>query len=421
MSFHALPERSLRLIPDQAKEYQLFFDGQNDGNNQASWIDQSHFHFRCTVYPGGVKWPYCGLQIFLGDNGVGRDFSRYDRLLVRLDYNGENPRVRLFMRNFNPIYSTVGEQESLKGMDVVVLKSELDKLVEILPSEWKTSEYWLSRNNITRQLNNAEFTNIVQIGVDLVPPFALGDHEIKITELELRGDLLPADKWYLGVILTWLTITLSFMVRYLLTLNNRVIHDSDRLSTLANYSDALRNETEKYKEMSTVDNLTGVLNRNGLATYMSSHYPSGRLGTQVSMLVLDLDHFKRINDKKGHDAGDAVLSQVAHAIRETIRSSDCLTRWGGEEFILLCPNTSEHEALLVAEKLRGVIAALIIAYRESHIRVTASIGLGTASQEEDFDALFHRVDQALYKAKHLGRNCVVVADPVQLDGDIDPH
>jgi len=124
--------------------------------------------------------------------------------------------------------------------------------------------------------------------------------------------------------------------------------------------------------------------------------------------MIDIDHFKRINDTFGHDAGDAVLREIASVIQKNIRGTDKLVRWGGEEFMLFCKETGAQQTLLVAEKIRSAIETMEIQYHKNMIPVTASLGAGATHDNEDFDALFLRCDQALYKAKRLGRNCVVL-------------
>jgi diguanylate cyclase (GGDEF)-like protein len=120
----------------------------------------------------------------------------------------------------------------------------------------------------------------------------------------------------------------------------RIRNDSTRLSSLSNNFDNLKQESKKYKELSSLDPLTGALNRNGFAEEMSQSWPDVKLSSNVALILIDLDYFKKINDNYGHDAGDFVLHTVASAIRTAVLGSDKLTRWGGEEFILFCNGTN---------------------------------------------------------------------------------
>jgi diguanylate cyclase (GGDEF)-like protein len=126
-------------------------------------------------------------------------------------------------------------------------------------------------------------------------------------------------------------------------------------------------------------------------------------------VLLDIDHFKTINDTYGHDAGDAVLTKVAQSLTQRLRKRDVLARWGGEEFILLLPETSSEGAFVVCEELRQCLMQMNIVYQEQHISVTATLGL---AQLDDLQLELIRwqsaADMALYQGKKTGRNKVVI-------------
>ena len=222
--------------------------------------------------------------------------------------------------------------------------------------------------------------------------------------------MLSAEAWYLGVALLWLIVNLLLISRHLIVQAQRIRNDSKRLSTLVNYSHDLQQESQHYKWLSHTDQLTGALNRNGFVTAMNQHAPDGNMQRNTALLIIDLDNFKRINDELGHDAGDKVLREIAQVIQKNIRIADRFVRWGGEEFILLCDETNVQQALLIGEKIRVSVEMTTTQYNEDRISVTVSIGIGVTSAEENFDDLFQRTDQALYRAKHMGRNCVVLSE-----------
>lgn len=133
---------------------------------------------------------------------------------------------------------------------------------------------------------------------------------------------------------------------------------------------------------------------------------SRRSGRPVSIVLSDLDHFKRVNDSLGHAAGDAVLKAVADAIRSSLRSQDVAARWGGEEFILLLPDTGKEGAVHVAETARAAIAALVIDPGGSRIQVTLSLGVAEHSADRSIEETIAQADAALYMAKEEGRDRV---------------
>lgn len=178
---------------------------------------------------------------------------------------------------------------------------------------------------------------------------------------------------------------------------------------------------EQLQALASTDTLTGLLNRSGLNRQAGVVFAQARrTGRPVSLLSLDLDWFKQINDHFGHEAGDEVLRRVASTLRERLRGSDLVCRWGGEEFLFLLPETSRTSALGLAEEVRASIELLEIPVESGTARVTASVGV--VSYPEDTDEpgkLLLMADQCLYAAKHQGRNQVVaLAD--EASGDPRP-
>jgi diguanylate cyclase (GGDEF)-like protein len=166
--------------------------------------------------------------------------------------------------------------------------------------------------------------------------------------------------------------------------------------------------TDRLRETSILDALTGCATRaHGLERLTMELKRAGRSGTTVAVLMVDLDHFKNVNDRFGHHAGDAVLTAVGRTMLQTLRASDVRSRWGGEEFLVVLPETSLEAARQVAELLLRRLADTPVHVKDATIRVTASIGLTLARPgEDDIEALIGRADRALYRAKSDGRGCV---------------
>jgi diguanylate cyclase (GGDEF)-like protein len=156
--------------------------------------------------------------------------------------------------------------------------------------------------------------------------------------------------------------------------------------------------------------LTGCFNRRAFYELFPREVDRARrLGEGVAVIFLDLDHFKGINDRYGHETGDRVLQQLSARLRGIIRETDLLFRWGGEEFVILLPHTSAAEAPVLGERIRAGVAERPFAASESHpsVAVTVSVGVaGTAAWPVDPDALLARADTACYRAKERGRNRV---------------
>jgi diguanylate cyclase (GGDEF)-like protein len=144
-----------------------------------------------------------------------------------------------------------------------------------------------------------------------------------------------------------------------------------------------------------------------LSTFIERNYRED-VYQLVSLIIIDLDFFKKVNDTCGHEGGDIVLKEVAKILRSNTRSEDCVARWGGEEFVALLPNTSLDDALKVAENLRLLVERAHFEMLPD-LQVTISLGVGAIEGIEPFHMLFRRVDIALYQAKVAGRNRVMRA------------
>lgn len=159
------------------------------------------------------------------------------------------------------------------------------------------------------------------------------------------------------------------------------------------------------------DTLTGALNRAAFDTMLEKEIDIvKRHNNPLSLLVLDIDHFKKINDTFGHAMGDNALRAMVNRINEKIRSSDILFRYGGEEFTIVLSNTDSDGALLLAGRIREAIEEMIYINDDVMMHFTVSIGVATLADEESGTSLFDRADKVLYDAKRAGRNRVMLAE-----------
>ena len=167
----------------------------------------------------------------------------------------------------------------------------------------------------------------------------------------------------------------------------------------------------RFRQSAHEDALTGLRNRAALEERLADErHRFHRYRRPVSLLVLDLDHFKRINDTWGHPAGDAVLQRVADIVRATIRDADVAFRFGGEELVVLLPETMLLPARDVAERVRKAVGMALIEWGGHHIPVTLSVGVSSCPETvQDPDRLLRSADEALYASKRAGRNRVTVA------------
>ena len=166
---------------------------------------------------------------------------------------------------------------------------------------------------------------------------------------------------------------------------------------------------EEFKKLATVDALTDLYNRRYFTEQADKEYlRAQRYKLSLTLISIDIDHFKKINDKFGHPAGDKVLIEVAKQLKSSLRQTDVLARIGGEEFSILLPETSADEAEVFAERLRLAQSQLrITGDWHGEIQLSVSIGISSYQQSDsNFDQIFSRADKALYQAKNSGRNRV---------------
>jgi diguanylate cyclase (GGDEF)-like protein len=170
----------------------------------------------------------------------------------------------------------------------------------------------------------------------------------------------------------------------------------------------------RLEELSTTDELTKLPNRRYFNERLTREVSSSRRwGHPVSVLVIDIDHFKKLNDREGHAAGDEALIAVAEVLRTSLREVDVVARWGGEEFVVILDRTAEADAIVVGEKLRRAVEAIALASADGQPdgHLTVSIGAAELAEGEDGASLVQRADRAVYVAKRAGRNRVSVPPP----------
>ncbi|NHQ85795.1 diguanylate cyclase [Iodobacter sp. HSC-16F04] len=168
-------------------------------------------------------------------------------------------------------------------------------------------------------------------------------------------------------------------------------------------------EIQRVERLASYDGLTGILNRRGLEEQGSELFQRQRQNQQsLSVLMIDVDHFKKVNDGCGHPVGDKVLRQIAALLKSGCRQDDLVGRYGGEEFVVLLPNHEGVAATEVGERLRSLVDAWIWSRIHPELNITISVGIASIVDDPSLEALLSRSDQCLYQAKQQGRNRVVV-------------
>ncbi len=214
--------------------------------------------------------------------------------------------------------------------------------------------------------------------------------------------------------------TLHAIVSEIMNATNEVVLTTgglqEKLDSTQREAESLRRQLEEIRREAEHDALTGALNRKALEHILDNLTQAADMGgSGFSLLVADVDHFKKFNDSYGHLLGDEVLKRVVQSMHQQVRGSDYVARYGGEEFVLLLPDTPLHGAGIVAESIRHAVEQIVLIRRSNKERlsnISVSIGVGLYVPGEGKLSIMERVDSALYAAKHNGRNRVETALPV---------
>ena len=392
-----LPERRFTLDP--AREgVNFYLTKGEDALTQVDWADQSRVHFKCH-FTSAASGASCGYTYQLHVNSAvneGVDLSRFRNLKVAIRYTGPAHYLRVAIRNYDPRFSKLDDWNTTKFNSLNLQPKDLSKPVAINLHEFTVPEWWVASYDLPRDLGQPDMSNAVAFSLYLQGEAAGTDHDVEVEKVEFSGDWISAEYWYLGILGLWMIAAAWYGSAQWLRLRRQHVE--------------LQTEKDKFEKLSTIDGLTKVLNRHGIEQFIASRQ-NATLPTSV--IVIDLDHFKKINDHRGHYAGDRVLQNVGEILRSQTRNTDGLGRWGGEEFILVCPGATLAKASDLAEKLRHRIMTTNF-IPEDPLSVTASFGVATSPPGGSFDEAFQQADQALYLAKSRGRNCVVAAGEDQM-------
>lgn len=403
-----LPSKTLQLFPSKEVHAYIYGDTNSQNKSMASWVDYEHLIWQCNIEDDG-KSHVCGFNITTGKDATGKgiDLSGYEKVNLDLDYHGHDKRLRFYTRSYVEGLSDENNIETAKFNNALLPTEFVNGQVSINFNEFFVAEWWISQYQVPRKYMQPDFHNTVAFGIDLNYPTNPGVQIFQLKKLEFVGLWVSKERWYLGILVFWMLVIFVGGGYNLWQLKRQNKAERIRLEALINQNSALEDETNHYKQLSMLDQLTGMLNRHGLSEYLQKNYNENS-DRQASLIIIDIDYFKKINDAYGHEGGDTVLHDIADVIRQNIRSSDTAARWGGEEFVVVLPDTSALDAQILAEELRGVVANVVFE-NLPELHVTISLGVGAINGHEPFHMLFRRVDVALYQAKAQGRNRVVMA------------
>lgn len=405
-------QQKLDITSDDRFELAASDDRSQGGASIGTLITKGNSHvLQCQIERSAYQWPYCTLEFKVIEEVAGApgiDFSQFASVEVAAYYDEDNFRsknaaLRFQLRNFNPAYSDLeADPESLKYSGIEYRPD--GKSTNIDMNAINVYSWWISQNSdLPIELQAAEFDDTRKI------EFATGNfmrkstHEITIEHITFSGPLFDSKVVNRSLLYSWLVVVVALLVVRLWNIRSMLGMAKSRQSELATVNRLLNIKKNELEEVALRDPLTGALNRGGLESFFGKDLKPEKIA--LSAMFIDVDHFKSVNDNYGHAVGDAVLKDLSEIVTGMTRESDLFARWGGEEFVLLCPNTELANAAMLAEKIRAKL--------ESHewpagISLTASFGVAQM-QGESFNEFLERADQALYRSKSEGRNRVTLA------------
>lgn len=397
------------LVLNESTPIRIYGDQIAGGNSEAELLAKASdaIAWRCNLLAGD-PYPYCGLEIFLGESrSRGLDMRDYKQVRLWLEYQGANKSVRVFLRNFDRRYSSVNDNTSTKYNQVEFEAKSPQGYYEFSFEDFFVANWWLREHNIEPNLSHPQFDNLVSFEIQSGSTHFLGEHQFVLHRVELVGQRYDTADWYLGIIVMWGVFVLVFLLYRVVKLSGEVRERKRREAELIEVNTVLDRRSRQLETLAKTDTLTGAFNRKGIEEAIKQGLREWRHSRKpLSIVMMDVDHFKRINDTYGHGVGDEILTGISTLVKDNIRTTDLFARWGGEEFVLVCRNTRSDYAEHIAEKLRGLIE------QHSFVQVdcvTASFGVASLHGGATIEALFKAADKALYRAKAQGRNRVEVA------------
>ncbi|MEZ9564566.1 GGDEF domain-containing protein [Vibrio artabrorum] len=398
------------ITPDDYKFMAINDQVNNGASTSELSYENGQYVLDCELKKSDYPWPYCGLSIHIDpDITRGLDLSQYHLFRFNIEYQAEGDsrrRLRTYLRNYNPAYSVPDDEYTHKYNGLEFSVDGDGGVIEIPIANLQVMTWWLADNNISLEHSAPEYSNVNMVEFATASGAKLGHHRIVIDSIEFEGSYITAENLFLGLLFIWVSTGIVFLLSELNSARKRMIIAERRHHHLENVNQYLRDQNDEFSEMAHYDELTGTLNRHAIRDWLGVQSQYVKLGhSKLTVLYMDIDYFKSVNDKFGHQMGDDILREFSMVVGRSIGTTDKLVRWGGEEFIVFCPEVGVDEAQMKAEKIRLLICQHLWIHGDP---LTCSIGVAEMEPHRVADTI-ERADEALYQAKRLGRNQVFLS------------
>ncbi len=415
--------RKLEVTPDKFNIH-VTNDAIAGGLSESDITYQNHsLTLNCDLKESKYSYVYCGISVYtdVKEATKGVDLSSYHTVRLKIRYeaagDGQSPskNLRLYLRNFNSAYSIPTDEYTIKYNGMQFSPSDFSEIIEIPIKNLQVMTWWLNDNDVAIEHSAPEFSNITRIDLATGAGAALGKHKIVIDKIEFEGAYVQQSTLLFVLLFSWMALGLAFSLHEMR--KNKMAYNKakKRHRHLEKVNNTLRAQNYEFAELAHRDALTGAMNRHAVQSWLEQQARQVRWGhDSFSILYMDLDKFKRVNDKYGHQMGDDILREFVMVISSSIQPEDRLVRWGGEEFVVFCPDTNVEQAVKKAEVIRQNVESHLWVHGEP---LTCSIGVAQM-QNERVSETMARADEVLYLAKRNGRNRIEVNYGMQMKSDV---
>mgnify|MGYP003385251921 CR=1 FL=1 len=382
----------------------VYADSIDHGNSRAKKINElPHKGFDCTIKEG-TDHPYCIMLNWISANEFqGMDLSKFNIMRIHGTYESpnENDFLRISLRNFDFDYTQIHKVNTYKYNTIEIQKKDISNVIEVDLSQLIVPHWWISLMRGVNTNNLVEIDNVPLIEISTGTHATFGDHKLRISKIEFDSEIISIETVYEYIVVVWglfiFTILTILSIYFAFTLRIKIRNENN----LIQINQALAKRSKELEYVNKTDELTGVLNRAGMQAKMLECIDNHV--SPITLVMIDIDFFKSINDTLGHHKGDVVLNTFGKILISFTKSNESVSRFGGEEFIFLIQNQTTKEVFEKIERLRQYIEEYDFNIDRA---VTASFGIATATDKIDFKTLIEKADNALYVAKSQGRNCI---------------
>ena len=403
----------LQVFPNPDVQAFAKSDDINGGYSESHLLKNAKgIQLHCETKPSET-WPFCNLELNWGNNNRGINLTKFDHLLLWLDHKSTVQDTMLVYLINSEENAYIDKRENAgreinyveKSNMITILPASKQSFYSLPLDKFTVPSWWILHHNALGRVAESRIDNVIKLSIATGDNDKLRSVDIILKKALFTGKWVTADTLYLLIIIVWMILISTHAFYYLYRLAKQLKVKRIEHKKLQEINSLLSIQKNKLEVLVRKDHLTGLYNRAGTLELLQNI--QDKTDIEYSLIMFDIDHFKNINDSYGHEMGDVILKSLATKVKSYLRDTDHIARWGGEEFIIICPNTNLDTALYVAELVRERIATTRLTEKLS---ITCSFGV-TQFDHGAIKPAFRAVDAAMYVAKNRGRNRVEIGQP----------